>query len=246
VVELAPIRRGAQALRVSRIVARPPESHAVSFKSLLGSEPLARYVNETLVQESDLQQRLRAETARLPAAGMQIAVDQGAFLAFLVRLIGARRALEVGTFTGYSALCIAAALPPEGELIACDISEEWTRIARRYWREAGVAARITLRLAPAQETLAALVEEAAGTFDFAFIDADKESYAAYYEACLALLRPGGLIALDNMLPDGVWDEAARGPMARAVHPVNLAIRDDARVDASPATIGAGMMLARKR
>jgi predicted O-methyltransferase YrrM len=246
VVELAPIRRGAQALGVSRIVARPPESYAVSFKSLLGSEPLARYVNETLVQETDLQKRLRAETAPLPSAGMQIAADQGAFLAFLVRLIGARRALEVGTFTGYSALCIAAALPPDGELIACDINKEWTRIARRYWQEAGVASRITLRLAPAMETLAALVEEAAGTFDFAFIDADKEAYAAYYETCLALLRPGGLIALDNMLPDGVWDEAARGPMARAVHPVNLAIRDDARVDASPATIGAGMMLARKR
>jgi predicted O-methyltransferase YrrM len=219
---------------------------SVALKSLLGSGDLARYVNETLVQETGLQRRLRAETARLPAAGMQIAADQGAFLAFLVRLIGARRALEVGTFTGYSALCIASVLPPDGELVACDISEEWTRIARRYWQEAGVAARISLRLAPARETLAALIEEAAGTFDFAFIDADKESYGAYYEAVLALLRPGGLMALDNMLPDGVWDEAARGPMARAVHPVNLRIRDDARVDASPATIGAGMMLVRKR
>jgi predicted O-methyltransferase YrrM len=218
----------------------------VAFKSLLGSEGLARYVNQTLVQETGLQRRLRAETAQLPAAGMQIAADQGAFLAFLVRLIGARRALEVGTFTGYSALCIASALPADGELVACDINEEWTRIARRYWQEAGLASRITLRLAPAKATLAALIEEAAEPFDFAFIDADKESYGAYYEAALALLRPGGLMALDNMLPDGVWDEAARGPMARAVHPVNLRIRDDARVDASPATIGAGMMLVRKR
>jgi predicted O-methyltransferase YrrM len=155
-------------------------------------------------------------------------------------------ALEVGTFTGYSALCIAAALPADGELVACDVSEEWTRIARRYWQEAGVAARISLRLAPARETLAALREDGAESFDFAFIDADKESYGAYYEATLALLRPGGLMALDNMMPDGVWDEAGRGLMARAVHPVNLAIRDDPRVDASPATIGAGMMLARKR
>jgi predicted O-methyltransferase YrrM len=218
----------------------------VPLKSLLGSENLARYVNETLVQETELQRRLRAETARLPSAGMQIAADQGAFLAFLVRLIGARRALEVGTFTGYSALCIAQALPADGELVACDVSEEWTGIARRYWQEAGVAARITLRLAPAKETLAALIDEAAGAFDFAFIDADKESYDAYYEATLALLRPGGLMALDNMLPDRVWDEAARGPMGRAVHPVNLKVRDDSRVDATPATIGAGMMLARKR
>ena len=218
----------------------------MALKTLLGSEELARYVNETLVRETDLQRRLRAETARLPSAGMQISADQGAFLAFLVRLIGARRALEVGTFTGYSALCIASALPEGGELVACDVSEEWTGIARRYWQEAGLAARISLRLAPAKETLAALIEEAPGTFDFAFIDADKESYGAYYEAALTLLRPGGLMALDNMLPDGVWDDAEPGFMARAVRPVNLAIRDDLRVDASPATIGAGMMLARKR
>jgi predicted O-methyltransferase YrrM len=218
----------------------------VPFKSLLGSQELARYVNETLVQETELQRRLRAETAPLPSSGMQVSADQGAFLGFLVRLIGARRALEIGTFTGYSALCIASALPAGGELVACDVSGEWTRIARRYWQEAGVASRITLRLAPAKETLAALVEEDAGSFDFAFIDADKESYDAYYEAVLTLLRPGGLMALDNMMPDDVWDEAGRGFMARAVHPLNLKIRDDSRVDASPATIVAGMMLARKR
>ncbi len=217
----------------------------MSFKSLLSSEHLARYVNQTIVQETDLQRRLRAETALLPSGGMQISADQGVFIAFLVRLIGARRALEVGSFTGYSALCIAEALPEDGELVACDVSEDWTAIARRYWDEAGVSGRITLRLAPAQETLAALALEGA-SFDFAFIDADKESYDAYYEAVLALLRPGGMMALDNMMPHGVWDEAERGPMARAVHPVNLKIRDDPRVDASPATIGAGMMLARKR
>ncbi|MGH6913123.1 MAG: O-methyltransferase [Geminicoccales bacterium] len=217
----------------------------MSFKSLLSSEHLARYVNQTITQETELQRRLRAETALLPNGGMQISADQGAFLAFLVKVIGARRALEIGTFTGYSALCIAAALPAGGELVACDISEAWTRIARRYWREAGVAGRITLRLAPALETLTGLLEEG-GTFDFAFIDADKDAYGAYYEAALALLRPGGVIALDNMLPENVWEEASRGPMARAVHPVNLKIRDDVRVDASLATIGAGLMLARKR
>jgi caffeoyl-CoA O-methyltransferase len=217
----------------------------LSFKSLLRSEPLARYVNQTIVQETELQRRLRAETAQLPWGGMQISADQGVFLAFLVRLIGARRALEVGTFTGYSALCVAEALPEDGELVACDVSEAWTGIARRYWDEAGVAGRISLRLAPAQETLAALAREGA-SFDFAFIDADKDGYDAYYEAVLELLRPGGMMALDNMLPDGVWDEAEPGPMARAVHPVNLKIRDDSRVDASLATIGAGMMLARKR
>jgi caffeoyl-CoA O-methyltransferase len=217
----------------------------LSFKSLLRSEPLARYVNQTIVQETELQRRLRAETAQLPWGGMQISADQGVFLAFLVRLIGARRALEVGTFTGYSALCVAEALPEDGDLVACDVSEAWTGIARRYWDEAGVAGRITLRLAPAQETLAALAREGA-RFDFAFIDADKDGYDAYYEAVLELLRPGGMMALDNMLPDGVWDEAEQGPMARAVHPVNLKIRDDSRVDASLATIGAGMMLARKR
>jgi predicted O-methyltransferase YrrM len=217
----------------------------LSFKSLLRSEHLARYVNQTIVQETGLQRRLRADTAQLPSGGMQISADQGVFLAFLVRLVGARRALEVGSFTGYSALCIAEALPEGGELVACDVSEDWTAIARRYWDEAGVSGRITLRLAPAQETLAALALEGA-SFDFAFIDADKESYDAYYEAVLALLRPGGMMALDNMMPHGVWDEAERGPMARAVHPVNLKIRDDPRVDASPATIGAGMMLARKR
>ena len=183
----------------------------MAFKSLLGSHDLARYVNETLVQETDVQRRLRAETARLPSAGMQISADQGAFLAFLVRLIGARRALEIGTFTGYSALCIAAALPADGELVACDISEAWTRIARRYLagggrRRAHHGCAWRRRRRPWRHC----ARQTPGTFDFAFIDADKEAYGAYYEAALKLLRPGGLMALDNMLPDGVWDEAARG------------------------------------
>ena len=218
----------------------------MSNRTINLTDEVVDYVRRVGVREHPALARLREQTAPMPMAQMQIAPEQGAFMALLVKLIGARQILEIGTFTGYSALCIASALPADGELVACDVSEKWTAIARRYWQEAGVASRITLRLAPAKETLATLIEKEAGSFDFAFIDADKEAYGAYYEATLALLRPGGLMALDNMLPDGVWDDAARGPMARAVHPVNLALRDDSRVDASPATIGAGMMLARKR
>jgi predicted O-methyltransferase YrrM len=219
----------------------------MSNRSIPLTDSLYEYLLAVSLREPALLAELRAETARDPEnVQLQIAPEQGQLMAFMVRLMGARRCLELGVFTGYSSLVTALALPEDGRLVACDISEEWTQIARRYWQEAGIASRITLRLAPAMDTLAALIEEGAGTFDFAFIDADKESYDAYYEAVLTLLRPGGLMALDNMMPDDVWDEAKRGFMARAVHPVNLKIRDDRRVDASPATIGAGMMLARKR
>ena len=147
--------------------------------------------------------KLRAATAPLPMAIMQIAPEQAAFLAFLVRLIGAKNALEVGTFTGYSALAVALALPKGGRLVACDISEEWTSIGRPYWKEAGVARKIDLRLGPAIETLKTLIREGrAGTFDFAFIDAAKSEYDAYFEGTLKLVRKGGLIVLDNMLQDG--------------------------------------------
>jgi caffeoyl-CoA O-methyltransferase len=220
----------------------------VAFKSLLGSEGLARYVNQTLVQETGLQRRLRAETAQLPAAGMQIAADQGAFLAFLVRLIGARRALEVGTFTGYSALAMALALPEDGRLIACDISEEWTSIGRRYWEEAGVSHKIDLRLGPAGGTLEALLEEGrGGTFDFAFIDADKTGYDVYYERVLELLRPGGLVAVDNTLWEGkVADPTETDPDTEAIRAFNLKVRSDERVTLSLVPIGDGLTLARKR
>jgi O-methyltransferase len=207
-----------------------------------------RYVSHVITRETPLQQRLRAETAGLPQAGMQVGPDQGKLLALLVHLIGARRALEIGTFTGYSALAVAAALPADGKLIACDISAEWTRIARRYWDEAGVSGRIELRLGPARDTLAALIRDgAAGSFDFAFIDADKTGYDAYYEACLTLLRPGGLIALDNMLWNGaVADPRVQDPDTSALRALNVKIRDDARVESCLLTVGDGVMLARKR
>lgn len=201
----------------------------------------------THTRENALGRRLREETARLPQAGMQIGPDQAAFLALLARSIGARRALEIGTFTGYSALAVANALPADGRIVCCDVSREWTDTARRYWTEAGLVERIDLRLAPALDTLTALRDESAEPFDFAFIDADKSSYDAYYEACLALLRPGGLIALDNMLWSGaVADLARHDADTEALRALNAKIRDDARVDAARLTIGDGVMLVRKR
>ncbi len=207
-----------------------------------------RYVTEEIARETSVQKRLRAETARLPQGGMQIGADQGALLALLARSIGARMALEIGTFTGYSALAVAMALPADGKLVCCDKSEEWTAIARRYWKEAGVAEKIELRLAPALETLSALeVERGTGSFDFAFIDADKPAYDAYYEACLRLVRPGGLIALDNMLWSGaVADPKVHNADTDALRALNAKIRDDARVESCLLTVGDGVMLARKR
>ena len=214
----------------------------------LFSPKVERYVSEDITRETPVQKRLRAETARLPQGGMQIGADQGALFALLARSIGARMAVEVGTFTGYSALAVATALPPDGKLVCCDVSEEWTAIARRYWKEAGVAARIDLRIAPAQKTLAALqVEHGEGSFDFAFIDADKAGYDAYYEACLILLRSGGLIALDNMLWSGkVADPKIHDADTDALRALNAKIRDDARVESCLLTVGDGVMLARKR
>jgi predicted O-methyltransferase YrrM len=216
-------------------------------RSLL-PEGVERYVALEATRENEVQKRLRAETARLPQAGMQIGPDQGALLALLARTIGARRAIEIGTFTGYSALAVAAALPVDGKLVCCDKSKEWTAIARRYWKEAGLADRIELRLGPALETLAALATEyGTSSFDFAFIDADKTSYDAYYEACLRLLRSGGLIALDNMLWSGaVANRAVRDADTKALRALNAKIRDDERVDSCLLTVGDGVMLARKR
>ena len=212
------------------------------------TDAVEAYVDTEIHRETAVQQRLRAETEALPEAGMQIGADQGAFFALLVRLIGAKRTLEIGTFTGYSALAVAAALPPDGKLIACDVSEEWTAMAKRYWKEAGVANRIDLRIAPAQETLAALLENGgANSFDFAFIDADKTGYDAYYEACLKLVRRNGLIAIDNVLWSGkVADPVNHEPDTEALRKLNLKIRDDARVEACMATIGDGVMLVRKK
>lgn len=216
-------------------------------RSLLPDE-IEHYVGETIAKETPLQKRLRAETAKLPMAGMQIGADQGALLALLVRLIGARRTIEVGTFTGYSALSVAQALPKGGKVIACDVSEEWTAIARRYWQEAGLADRIELRLGPGAETLKGLLEtDGAGSFDFAFIDADKPGYDAYYELCLQLVRPNGLIAVDNVLWSGaVVDSKRRDADTAALRALNLKIRDDGRVDSALLTVGDGLTLARKR
>jgi predicted O-methyltransferase YrrM len=223
-------------------------------KSLL-PDPVANYVCDVMTPETPLQRRLRDETATLPNGKMQISPDQGAILAFLVRLTGTRTALEIGTFTGYSALSVAAALPPEvpggagpGRLVACDVNADWTAIARRYWAEAGVADRIDLRLGPATETLAAMVRGGgANSIDFAFIDADKENTAAYYETCLQLVRPGGLIVIDNALWHGaVADPAADDAETRAIRAVNERVRDDERVDACLLTAGDGLLLARRR
>jgi len=218
----------------------------MAHRSLL-PQAVDDYLRTVVARESPLQQRLREETAKLPMGGMQIGADQGVFLAFLVRLIGARNAIEIGTFTGYSALSVASALAPGGRLVCCDVSEEWTAIARRYWAEAGVADRIELHLRPAQETLAELLRKhGPGSFDFAFIDADKTGYDAYYEACLELLRPGGLIAIDNVLWSGtVADPADQKPDTVALRALTVKIRDDRRVDASLVSLGDGVLLARK-
>jgi predicted O-methyltransferase YrrM len=219
----------------------------MALRSLL-PETVEKYVSTVATRETELQRRLRAETATLSGAGMQIGADEGALLALLVRLIGARRALEIGTYTGYSALAVAMALPADGLLTCCDISDEWTQVARRYWREAGLATRIELELAPAAKTLRELIRDpGAGTFDFAFIDADKEGYDGYYENCLILLRAGGLMAFDNTLWSGrVADAAQDDADTVALRNLNAKVRDDARVDSCLLTVGDGVLLARKR
>lgn len=217
-------------------------------KRMLVSDPLEQYVERFGARETPARQRLRAETAKLPQAGMQIGADQGALMAMLIRLIGARRALEVGTFTGYSAMAVAEALPPDGRLVTCDISEEWTAIARRYWREAALDGKIELRLGDARATLAALRREAGeGSFDVAFIDADKSGYDHYYEACLQLVRPGGLILIDNVLWSGkVADPEVLDQDTVAIRALNAKIATDTRVEACLLTVGDGVMMARKK
>jgi predicted O-methyltransferase YrrM len=190
-----------------------------------------------------VQRRLRAVTRKLPRGSMQIGPDQAAFMQVLVRAIGARRCLEVGTFTGYSALAVALALPPGGRMVCCDVSEEWTSIARRYWKQARIQNKITLHLAPALQTLKTLK----GPFDFAFIDADKANLQAYFERCLRLVRRGGLVAIDNTLWHGrVLDRSDRTADTRAVRAFNRRLRDDRRVEIALVPIGDGLTLAWKR
>jgi caffeoyl-CoA O-methyltransferase len=200
------------------------------------------------VREPEVLTRLRQETAQLPGARMQISPEQGQLMGLLIELIGAKRTLEVGVFTGYSSTVVALALPPDGKLVACDVSEEWTRIARRYWQQAGVESKIELHIQPAVQTLDKLLASGqAGSFDFAFIDADKVGYDAYYERCLTLLRPGGLVAVDNTLWSGaVADERDQSESTRAIRALNAKIAADARVTASLVPIGDGLYLARKR
>ncbi len=209
---------------------------------------LHEYLLEVSLREPEILARLRKETSGHPRAVMQIAPEQGQLMAFLVRLIGARRAVEVGVFTGYSSLAVALALPSDGRLVACDVSEEWTSVARRYWAEAGVADRVDLRLGPALETLAEIFRESgADSFDMGFIDADKGNYAAYLESLWKLVRPGGLILLDNTLWDGkVVDPQADDPDTRAIRALNLSLRDDPRFDLVLLPVADGLTLLRKR
>lgn len=204
---------------------------------------LAAYVQAVGMRETAVQRRLRAVTRRLPRGSMQIGPDQAAFMQVLVRAIGAKRCLEVGTFTGYSALAVALALPPGGRIVCCDVSEEWTSIARRYWKRAGMQNKITLHLAPALQTLKALK----GPFDFAFIDADKANLQAYYERCLKLVRRGGVVAVDNTLWHGsVVRPRDRSVDARAVRAFNRKLHGDRRVEMALVPIGDGLTLAWKR
>ena len=211
-------------------------------------EELYAYLLDVSLREPSVMRRLREETASLEKANMQIGPEQGQFMTLLVELMGARDALEVGTFTGYSALAVALALPDDGCLVACDLSEEWTAVGRRYWEEAGVAHKIDLRLAPALETLDGLLAEGrAGTFDFAFIDADKEGYDAYYERAVKLMRTGGLIVLDNTLWEGkVADPAVTDGDTEAIRILNRKLVGDERVTLSLLPVGDGLTLARKR
>ena len=206
------------------------------------------YILANSLRDRDELKRLRQETQDMPMGGMQISPDQGQFMGLLVELIGAKRIVEVGTFTGYSSIAMALALPADGRLIACDVSDEFTSIARRYWREAGVADKIELRLGPAVETLDEMLAAGeAGCFDMAFIDADKENYDAYYERCLQLLRPGGLILIDNVLWGGrPADVNEQDESTVAIRALNAKIHADERVTASLLSIGDGLTLARKR
>jgi caffeoyl-CoA O-methyltransferase len=220
----------------------------MSNKTIGLSDELAAYVVEVGTREPDVLARLREETAALPEHGMQIAPEQGAFLAMLVELTGARRCLEIGTFTGYSSTAVAMALPEDGRIVCCDISEAWTSVARRYWDEAGVAGKIDLRIAPATETLDGLLADGAeSTYDFAFVDADKSGYDGYYERLLRLVRPGGLIVFDNTLWSGrVLEQDAGDEDTQALQALNRKLAGDDRISLCLLPLADGVTLARPR
>ena len=211
------------------------------------SDSLYEYLLKHSLREHDVLKALREETAKLDMSIMQIAPEQGQFMQLLVSMIGAKRTIEVGVFTGYSALCTALALPDNGQVIACDVNEEWTDLAKSYWKQAGMIHKIDLRLAPAIETLQSLIDDnQSDTFDFAFIDADKTSYDQYYELCLKLIRPGGIIAIDNVLWGGsVADTKDQSDDTKAIRDLNKKLVTDNRVDISMLPIADGLSLIRK-
>ena len=213
------------------------------------SAGLLDYVRDVSLRDNEILAELRAETAELPGGTtMQVTAEEGQFLALLARLVRASSVLEIGTFTGYSTLCLAAAVPPGGRVVTCDITRRWPMIGEPYWARAGVAERIDLRIGDASQTLRGLIDEdGPGSFDFVFIDADKTGYAGYYEHALELVRPGGLIVIDNTLFSGrVADPAATDPDTEAIRALNLTLRDDERVDVSLVPVADGVTLVRKR
>jgi predicted O-methyltransferase YrrM len=206
-------------------------------------QEIERYIREHGVREPGILRELRAATASVPHSGMQIGADQGQFMAILVKLLGAKRCLEIGTYTGYSALAVALALPKDGSIVCCDVSEEWTAVGKPFWKKGGVAKKIDLRIGPALETLKKLK----GPFDFVFIDADKQNYLNYYERCLELLRRGGLIVVDNVLWSGeVANEAAKDELTDALRKFNDKLYKDKRVELAMLSIGDGVTLALKK
>ena len=220
----------------------------MSNRTITMTDALYDYMLQVSLREAPVLRRLREFTSRRPHGGMQISPEQGQFMALLVEIIGARRCIEVGTFTGYSSIAVALAMPPRGKLICCDVSEEYTDIARKFWRKAGVEQKIELRLAPAKQTLDELLRKGqAGKFDFGFIDADKENYSAYYERVLKLLRPGGVVGIDNVLWGGsVLDDKDQSVDTKAIRAFNKKLKGDKRVSISMLPIGDGLTLARKR
>ena len=219
----------------------------MSTRTIPMTDELYDYYLGASLREPEILARLRQATLAHPEAGMQISPEQGQFMRFMVRLMGVSRAIEIGTYTGYSALSVALALPESGRLVACERRAEFTEIGKPFWREAGVADRIDLRIGKAVETLEAMLAAGEGDqYDFAFIDGDKKNYINYYELCLKLVRPGGLIAIDNALWSGrLVDETLDDPASRAIRTLNPSIRDDDRVDMSLLPIGDGLMLARR-
>jgi predicted O-methyltransferase YrrM len=219
----------------------------VGKRTLNLTESLYQYVLDHSLREHPAQSALRIATSSHRAAGMQIAPEQGQLMALLIKLMGARRTIEVGVFTGYSALTVALALPPDGRVLACDINDEYTRIGKPYWQQAGVAEKIELHLAPALQTLDARLDAGeAGNYDFAFIDADKSNYDAYYERCLRLVRCGGLIAIDNTLWDGAVASRSHDLDTLALQALNAKLHVDARIELSMLPIADGLTLALKR